>query len=85
MSKTTIEISEATLKKAKYVAANRGVSLGQLVTELLEEFVEIRDTTMRDKPWMIGFGELADLADENRRILKLIDEEFGVVDEDDYR
>lgn len=36
-----------------------------------------------EKPWKVGFGDLADLADENHRILELIEEEFGVVDGND--
>ena len=85
MTKTTIELSDATLRKAEFVAAHQGVTLSQLVAELLEDLVALRDTEEIDKPWMVGFGELADLADENRRILDIIDEEFGVVDENDCR
>lgn len=29
-----------------------------------------------EPPWMAGFGVLADLADENRRVLAAIEEEF---------
>ena len=43
----------------------------------------MKETKEHDKPWMLGFGELADLANENRRILDLIEEEFEVVDEKD--
>lgn len=32
---------------------------------------------------MAGFGELSDLANENRRILALIEEEFESVDPDE--
>ncbi len=45
----------------------------------------MKQTKERDKPWMLGFGELADLANENRRILDLIKDEFGVIDERDNK
>ena len=80
MPRTTIELNQATLEKAEIFAANRGITLNQLVAELLDQHVVLRDTKEFDKPWMLGFGELTDLADENRRILNLIEEEFGVVE-----
>ena len=30
-----------------------------------------------EPPWMAGFGALSDLADENRRVLDVIENEFG--------
>jgi len=29
-----------------------------------------------EPPWMAGFGVLSDLADENRRVLAIIEDEF---------
>lgn len=81
--KAIIELNNATLEKAEIEAAKRGVTLSQLVTDLLEVHVELQETDESDKTWMNGFGELADLAEENQRILNLIESEFGVVDEND--
>lgn len=36
-----------------------------------------------EAPWMAGFGALADLSDENRRVLGLIEEEFETLDPED--
>lgn len=35
-----------------------------------------RSASNEEPPWMAGFGALSDLADENRRVLELIEEEF---------
>ncbi len=83
MTKTVIEISHSILKKAESAAEIRGITLSQLVSGLIEESAVLPYHKQNEKPWMTGFGDLADLAEENHRILELIEEEFGVVDEND--
>ncbi len=83
--KTVIEISDGTLKKAEFVAENRGITVSQLVSGLIEELAVLPNSKQHEKPWMVGFGALSDLAEENHRILELIEDEFGVVDENDRR
>ncbi len=78
--KTTIELPDAMFRQAKALAAARGVTLRRFFTEALDE--QLRRCAREDRaddgdpPWMAGFGALSDLADENRRILALIEEEF---------
>ena len=78
--KTTIELPDTVFRHAKAVAATQGVTLRQYFTEALQ--AQLRRSTGEDRrhsdepPWMAGFGELADLGEENRRILGLIEEEF---------
>ena len=79
--KTTLDLSAAALRQAKVVAADRGVTLKQFVTEALDEKLRRASaptTSGRnaEPPWMAGFGALADLRDENRRIASLIEDEF---------
>lgn len=77
--KTTIEIPEATFRQAKTFAAAQGITFKQLITEALERRLQraVEAAGVRDAPpWMAGFGALSHLADENRRILGLIEEEF---------
>ena len=82
--KMNIDLPDATLQAAKIVAACRGVPLRQLFIEALEE--ELRrcaqhsDCAEDEPPWMAGFGALSDLADENRRVLAVIDAEFETED-----
>ncbi len=83
--KTTLEIPETTFRRAKTLAAAKGISMKQLFTEALED--KLRQSTHRGKPteppWMKGFGKLADLKLESARMMKVIDEEFEVIEPED--
>ena len=85
--KTTVELPDATFRQAKIVAASQGMTLKTFFTEAVEERLRRynREAADREKypPWMAGFGVLADLAHENRRILRIIDEEFERLDSED--
>ena len=70
------------------LASSRGMTLKQLFTEALEDRLR-RDALDRatvgreEAPWMAGFGALADLAAENRRLARVIDDEFETLAPDD--
>lgn len=85
--KTTVELPDATFRRIKTIVANRGVTMKQFFTTALEEqirrYTQETQTREAEAPWMAGFGALSDLADENQRILKLIEEEFGGLDPED--
>ncbi len=78
--KTTIELPDVMFRQAKALAAARGITLRRFFTEALEQ--QLRRCTSENRtgnaepPWMAGFGALSDLSDENRRVLKAIEEEF---------
>ena len=80
--KTTIELPEATFRRAKALAAGRGMTLKRFFTEALEEQLRrcSRDT---EASWMAGFGALSDLSAENRRVLALIEQEFETLSPED--
>lgn len=77
--KTTLEMPDAVLRKAKAKAAERGVPLRQFVTEAVE--AKLRES---DKPWMKAIGGLRHLHKENVRIQKIIDEEFETIDPEEW-
>lgn len=85
--KTTVELPDAAIRQAKALAASRGITLKQFLTEALDD--KLRrcgagdDGAAPEAPWMAGFGELSDLAGENRRIAALIADEFETLDSDD--
>ena len=78
--KTTIDLPDATFRKAKAMAAARGITLKRFFTQALEE--RLRRCTLETRnggvepPWMAGFGALSDIADENRHVINLIEEAF---------
>ena len=85
--KTTIELPDIAFRQAKALAAGRGITLKQFFTDALEEKLRrcANDTARhgREPPWMAGFGALSDLAQEHRRLGKVIAEEFEVLAADD--
>ena len=85
--KTTVELSNATLRRVKALAAERGISMKRFFATALEKqirhYTEETRAHKAEAPWMAGFGALSDLSDENRHILELIDEEFETLDPED--
>lgn len=84
--KTTLDIPDPVFRRAKASAALRGISLRQIVTEALEEKLAAATRSESSTPpaWMTGFGELAELGDESRRIDALIRKEFETLEPEDH-
>jgi len=88
--KTTVEIPDALFRKAKATAAERGVPLKDLLTEAVREHLHraAGDSSM-DKPsapsWMAAFGGLQNLHKETKRINRVLEREFGQIEEDEWR
>jgi hypothetical protein len=80
--KTTLEIPDLILRKAKVKAAQRGIPLRQFVTEAVEQKLAT-EATPEKKPWMKAAGKLRHLHDETVRIQRLLDEEFGQIEPED--
>lgn len=85
--KTTIELPEATFRRAKALAASRGMTLKQFFTDALEDKLRRRTGAAggreQQAPWMAGFGALADLSREHRRVGEAIAEEFETLAPED--
>ena len=75
--KTTLEIPDFLFRRAKSVAAERGIPLRQLVTEAVQEKLKV---TSGDKPWMKHLGKLKHLHKERTRVEKRIEDAFEQVD-----
>ena len=80
--KTTLEMPDSLFRRAKSVAAERGIPLRQFVTEAVEEKLAAA-RAQADKAWMKGFGKLRHLHEENVRIQRIIDEEFEQIEPED--
>jgi len=77
--KTTLEIPDAIFRRAKSVAADRGIPLQELVTEALREKLAA-DAKTGEKPWMKHFGKLKHLHKETVRINRLIEADSERID-----
>jgi len=87
--KTTVEIPEKTLKRAKTLAAEKGLSLEQLFAEAIEDKVGRGEELGKDEPgWMKlygAFAKSADMRNDTHSIQKIIDEEFERIDPRDWK
>jgi hypothetical protein len=81
--KTTLELPDALFRRAKSVAAERGIPFRELVTEALAE--KLTAGGKEERPWMRSFGRLRALRKESARINELIHEEFEKMEPEDLR
>ena len=81
--KTTLEIPDQTFRKAKATSAALGIPLREFVTQAVEEKLSGGSKTS-GKPWLECAGELAHLHDETERIQKVVEEEFGQIEAEDW-
>ena len=77
--KTTLEIPDFLFRRAKSVAAERGIPLRQLVTEAVQEKLK---TTSRERPWMKHLGKLKHLHKERKQIDRRVEEAFERIDQE---
>jgi len=77
--KTTLEMPDPTVRKAKATARALGIPFREFVTQAVEEKLSMGGRR-KDKPWLECAGELAHLHKKNRRIQALIDEEFEQIE-----
>jgi hypothetical protein len=73
--KTTLEIPDPIFRRAKAMAAERGIPLRQLVTEAVEEKVRSKGLG-GEKPWVKLAGKLRHLRKETARVNRVIEREF---------
>ena len=87
--KTTVEIPEKTLKRARILAAAKGLSLEQLVAEAIEDKIGRDEGLGKGEPrWMRLYGAFAkseDMRADTHSIQKIIDEEFERIDPRDWK
>jgi hypothetical protein len=86
--KTTVELPEALFRQVKATAAQQGLLMKEFIAEALEEKLRQPRGASTPKPWMAFAGCLArdpGMKDELVRIGKAVEEEFGEIDEEDWK
>jgi hypothetical protein len=88
--KTTIEISDTTFRRAKILAAAKGITFKKLVAEAIADKVNNGGKTSRssEPAWMKLHGAFAKtkvMRAETRRIQKVIDGEFERINPEDWK
>ena len=81
--KTTLEIPDAVFR-AKSVAAGRGTSLREFVTQAVKDKL-VADAKVGERHWMAAFGKLRHLRKETSKINRLIEDEFEQIEAEDRR
>lgn len=80
--KTTLEIPDFLFRRAKSVAAERGIPLRQFVTEAVQDKLKV---TSQEKPWMKHIGKLKHLRKESREVEKRVEEAFEQIDSEFWK
>ena len=80
--KTTLEIPDPIFRRAKSVAAERGIPFREFVTEAVRDKLA-SDAKVAEQTWMTAFGKLRHLRKETARINRLIEEEFEQIEAED--
>ena len=82
--KTTLEIPDPVFRRAKSLAAERGIPLRALVTEAVEEKLASSAKGSK-KPWARLAGGLKHLHRETIRVNGIIRQEFERIEPKDWR
>jgi hypothetical protein len=80
--KTTLEIPDSIFRRAKAMAAQRGIPLRQLVSDAVAEKLDAKAPAPH-KARMAVVGKLRHLRKETARINRLIEEEFEKIEPED--
>jgi hypothetical protein len=82
--KITLEIPDAIFRRAKSVAAERGIPLREFVTEAVKDKLAA-GTEAGDKPWVKHMGKLKRLRKETLQISRLIEKDSEKIDPELWR
>jgi len=81
--KTTLEIPDLVFRRAKSVAAQRGIPLRQFVTEAVQDKLS-SGSGPGQKPWMRHVGKLKHSRKDSEQINKRIEEAFEQIDKENW-
>lgn len=77
--KTTLEMPDFLFRRAKSVAAERGIPLRQFVTEAVQEKLK---TTSQQRPWMKHVGKLKQAHKDRKQIETRVQKTFEQIDQE---
>jgi hypothetical protein len=85
--RTTIELPDPLFREVKATAARQGMRFKDYITEALREKLGKRPGPA-EKPWMKFAGIAAhdpEMVAELKRIEQIVDDNFGQIDEEDWK
>lgn len=78
--KTTVELPDSLFRQAKAAAAEEGKSLKDFFTEAVTDRLRRGANPPATAPWVPAFGALRKLHKEDKRIDRIIAQEFEAID-----
>ncbi len=81
--KTTMDLPDTLFTTLKITVASEGISMKEFLTQAIEMRLKLRPEPV-EKLWLKAFGGLKDIHRENRKLDRLIADEFGKVDAEDW-
>jgi hypothetical protein len=82
--KATLEIPDTVFRRAKSVAAQRGIPLREFVTEAVKDKLA-SNAKASQKPWVKHMGKLKHLRKETARINRIIEQDSEKIDPEMWR
>lgn len=82
--KTTLEMPDTVFRRAKSLAAQRGVPFREFVTEAVKDKLAAEAKGV-DKPWVKHMGKLKRLRKETARINRFVEEDSEKIDTEMWR
>ena len=82
--KTTLELPDTLLRRAKATAAKREQTMTAFVKSALEAKLSSAQNSDETKPWMEFAGAFSD-SGESKRIMDTIEESCGQIDSEDWK
>ena len=82
--KTTLEIPDTLFRRAKSVAASRGIPLREFETEAVKDKLAA-SAKAAEKPWVKHMGKLRHLRKETERVNRCIEEDSERIDPELWR
>jgi hypothetical protein len=82
--KTTLEIPDTVFRRAKSMAAARGIPFREFVTEAVKDKL-VAEAKGGEKPWLKHMGKLKHLRKQTVRINRLIEEDSEKIDPEMWR
>ena len=86
--RTTLDLPDELFREVKATAAREGLLMKQFIARALQEKLAAAAKTPDPKPWMKLAGCAAgdpEMMAELERIDKVIENEFGQIDDDDWK
>ncbi len=81
--KTTMELPDILFTTMKVAVASEGISMKEFLTQAIQMRLRVRPEPF-EKPWLKAFGGLKEMQKETRKLDRLIADEFGQVDAEDW-